>query len=164
MLHFIQKKQLEETLDFAEALRLVASNEAFLKSTIAHAFADLLVFAEASGLEITALPAWANLSTYSDQKEGVKIYTGDLKVEFEPLLDLCTAEHSKALELTTDQLKFQWIKKFPVPMTKGFLQIRFDLVSELPLAYKEALRAAGSLREIFEPEQRREVILCGTDS
>jgi len=163
MLHFIQKKQLEETLNFAEALRLVTSNEAFLKSTIAHAFADLLVFAEANGLEIKELPAWANLSTYSDAG-GVKIYTGDLKVEFEPLLDLCTAEHAQALELTTSQLKFQWIKKVPVPMTKGFLLIRFDLVSELPLAYKEALRAAGSLREIIEPGTVREAILCGTDA
>jgi len=152
---------LGSALALARTLELVASNEGFIKQSLAHAFADLLLFAAEKKIKIELIPSWSGLQSYLDLNTAqIKVWTEDLSVDFESLLEACSKETAPMVSLYTRQLKLAWKKAVPVPMTPGELIICFDLISKIPEDYREALRAAGSLKETFTPGTTSETISC----
>jgi len=153
--------KLSSALALARTLELVASDEGFIKQNIAHAFADLLLFAANKNIKIEAVPTWSGLQSYLDLNTAqIKVWTEDLSVDFESLLEACSKETAPMISLDTRQLKLAWKKAIPVPMAPGELVICFDLISKIPEDYREALRAAGSLKETFTPGTTSETISC----
>ena len=157
------ENNLSGALATARTLELIALNEGFLKASVAHAFADLLLFAAEKKLKIERIPCWSGLSSYLELGNSkVSVFTADIPVDFESLLDACVKETAELVFLNTRQLKLTWRKAVPVPMAPGELVICFDLVSNLPEKYKEALRAAGSLSESKASVEVSEFISCHT--
>ena len=152
----LKQTNLKQIRERAHAIELVSSNELFLKESIAHAFADLLLFTDSNGIDLMEIPSWTSLSTWDTPR----ILSKDLQVNFEQLLNICTGITAKEITLDAKKLCFRFKKVLPIPFSSVPLEICFDLVAEIPEDYKEALRTIGNIRKVVSPGTTTEIIGC----